>query len=75
MPEVYGGAAFGIATAVMVQMIAESGGGMAPHRRFISIFSVRILLLSGTDEQRTAWLPPLIDGQMPFWRDRTRCRP
>ena len=46
MPEVYGGAALGIAeAAVMMQTIAESGGG-GRRRRFISIFSVRILLLS-----------------------------
>ena len=44
MPEAYGGAALGIAeAALMMQKIAETGGGMAAA--FISIFLGRIRLL------------------------------
>ena len=60
MPEVYGGAALGIAeAAVMVQTIAESGGGMAAASAVhINIFGPHPIVVFGTDEQRAAWLPP-----------------
>jgi len=66
MPEVYGGAALGIAeAAVMMQTIAESGGGMAAASAVhINIFGPHPIVVFGTDEQRAAWLPPLIDGRV-----------
>jgi acyl-CoA dehydrogenase len=66
MPEAYGGAALGIAeAALMMQKIAESGGGMAAASAVhINIFGPHPIVVYGTDEQRAAWLPPLIRGEV-----------
>ncbi len=66
MPEAYGGAALGIAeAAIMMQTIAQSGGGMAAASAVhINIFGPHPIVVYGTDEQRAAWLPPLIGGHV-----------
>jgi acyl-CoA dehydrogenase len=66
MPEAYGGAALGIAeAAIMMQTIAQSGGGMAAASAVhINIFGPHPIVVYGTDEQRAAWLPPLIGGSV-----------
>ena len=66
MPEAYGGAALGIAeAALMMQKIAETGGGMAAASAVhINIFGPHPIVVFGTDEQRSAWLPPLIKGEV-----------
>jgi len=66
MPEAYGGAALGIAdAALMMQKIAESGGGMAAASAVhINIFGPHPIVVYGTDQQRADWLPPLIRGDV-----------
>jgi len=66
MPEAYGGAALGIAeAALMMQKIAETGGGMAAASAVhINIFGPHPIVVYGTEEQRSAWLPPLIKGEV-----------
>ena len=65
-PEAYGGAALGIAeAALMMQKIAETGGGMAAASAVhINIFGPHPIVVYGTEEQRLAWLPPLIKGEV-----------
>jgi acyl-CoA dehydrogenase len=65
MPEAYGGAALGISEASLVmQKIAESGGGMAAASAVhINIFGPHPIVVYGNDEQRSTWLPSLIRGE------------
>ena len=65
MPESYGGAGLGIMeAALMMQTIAESGAAMsgcsAVH---MNIFAPNVIVVFGTDEQKSRMLPPLIKGQ------------
>jgi acyl-CoA dehydrogenase len=65
MPEAFGGSGLGIAeAAVMMQAIAESGGGMggasAVH---MNIFGLNPVVVFGTEEQKARMLPPLIRGE------------
>jgi acyl-CoA dehydrogenase len=65
MPEAYGGSGLGIAeAAVMMQAIAESGaafsGASALH---MNIFGLNPVVVFGTEEQKTRFLPPLIRGE------------
>ena len=65
MPESYGGAGLGIMeAALMMQTIAESGAAMsgcsAVH---MNIFGPNVIVVFGTDEQKSRMLPPLIKGQ------------
>jgi acyl-CoA dehydrogenase len=65
MPEPYGGGGLGITeAAIMMQVIAESGAGMAGAsavRR--SIFGLNPVVVFGTPEQQRRILPPLIAGK------------
>ncbi|OAQ95562.1 acyl-CoA dehydrogenase [Purpureocillium lilacinum] len=65
MPEAYGGSGLGIAeAAVMMQTIAESGGGMtAASAVHINIFGLEPVVRFGTEEQRRRFLRPMIDGK------------
>ena len=60
------GGALGIAeAALMMQKIAETGGGMAAASAVhINIFGPHPIVVYGTEEQRAAWLPPLIRGEV-----------
>ena len=65
MPEKYGGAGLGITeAAIMLQAIAESGAGMSGASAVhMNIWGVNPVVVFGTDEQRSRWLPPLIEGR------------
>ncbi|PHH68327.1 hypothetical protein CDD82_635 [Ophiocordyceps australis] len=65
MPEQYGGAGLGIGeAAVMMQTVAESGGGMAAASAIhMNIFGLEPVVKFGSDEQKQRFLPPLIQGQ------------
>ena len=65
MPEEYGGSGLGITeAALMMKAIAESGAAMsgcsAVH---MNIFGPNVVVVFGTDEQKTRMLPPLIRGE------------
>jgi acyl-CoA dehydrogenase len=65
MPTEVGGAGLGITeAAMMMQTIAESGGGMgAASSVHMNIFGLHPVVVHGTPEQRKRWLPPLIAGE------------
>src|SRR5258708_14350998 len=65
MPEAYGGAGLGIGeAAAMMQAVAQSGAGFsgasAPH---MNIFGLHPGVKVGSDQQKRAFLPPLIRGE------------
>ncbi|RSN71292.1 MULTISPECIES: acyl-CoA dehydrogenase family protein [Actinomadura] len=64
MPEDVGGAGLGIAeAAVMMQAVAESGGGMAAASSVHGpVFSMQPVNLFGTGEQRRRMIPPVLAG-------------
>jgi acyl-CoA dehydrogenase len=65
MPEAYGGAGLGITeAAIMMQAIAESGGGQsAASSVHMNIFGLNPVVVFGTGEQKARMLPPLIRGE------------
>ncbi|PHH88545.1 hypothetical protein CDD83_7412 [Cordyceps sp. RAO-2017] len=65
LPEAYGGSGLGLAeAAVMMQTIAESGGGMAAASAVhINIFGLEPVVRFGTEEQKRRFLPPLAAGR------------
>jgi acyl-CoA dehydrogenase len=65
MPEEYGGAGLGITeAAVMMQAIAEAGGGLsAASSVHMNIFGLNPVVVFGTEEQKQRFLPPLIRGE------------
>jgi acyl-CoA dehydrogenase len=64
MPTEVGGAGLGITeAALMMQSVAESGGGMgAASSVHMNIFGLHPVVVFGTEEQKQRWLPPLIAG-------------
>jgi acyl-CoA dehydrogenase len=69
VPEEYGGSGLGIAeAAVMLQTIAESGGGIAGAQSIhANVYPLQPVVKFASPEQKKRWLPPLLEG-----RDR-RC--
>jgi acyl-CoA dehydrogenase len=65
MPEEYGGAGLGIPeAALMMQTIAQAGGGMsAASAVHMNIFGLNPVVVFGSDEQKRRFLPPLIAGR------------
>lgn len=65
LPQEYGGSELGVSeAAVMMQTIAESGGGMtAASSIHMNIFGLEPVAKFGTEEQKERWLRPLIAGQ------------
>ena len=65
IPEEYGGAGLGIVeAAIMMQAIAESGGGnSAASAVHMNIFGLNPVVKFGTHEQKQKYLPPLIAGE------------
>ncbi|WP_456390654.1 acyl-CoA dehydrogenase family protein [Profundibacter sp.] len=65
MPEEYGGSGLGITeAAIMMQAIAESGGGnSAASAIHMNIFGLNPVVKFGTDDQKKRALPPLISGE------------
>lgn len=65
MPEEHGGAGLGITEAtIMMQAIAESGGGAsAASAVHMNIFGLNPVVVFGSAEQKARMLPPLIEGR------------
>ncbi len=65
IPEEYGGSGLGIAeAAVMMQALAESGGGAsAASAIHMNIFGLNPVVVYGTDAQKKRMLPPLVRGE------------
>lgn len=65
MPEAFGGVGLGITeAALMMQAIAQSGGAMTGASSVhMNIFGLHPVVVFGTEEQKSRWLPPLIAGQ------------
>ncbi|WP_288804169.1 acyl-CoA dehydrogenase family protein [uncultured Novosphingobium sp.] len=65
MPESVGGAGLGITeAAVMMQAVAESGGGMsAASSIHLPVFGLEPVMLYGTEEQQQRMIPPILSGE------------
>jgi acyl-CoA dehydrogenase len=65
IPEKFGGAGLGISEAtVMMQTIAESGGGIAAAQTIhANVYATQPIVKFATATQRERWLPPLIAGE------------
>jgi len=65
MPEVYGGSGLGITeAAIMMQAIAESGGGMsAASGVHMNIFGLQPVVLFGTEDQKARAIPRIVSGE------------
>jgi acyl-CoA dehydrogenase len=65
MPEAVGGAGLGITeAAIMMQAVAESGGGIAASSSIHGpVFSLQPVVLFGTGEQQQRMIPPILRGE------------
>ncbi len=65
MPESVGGAGLGITeAAIMMQAVAESGGGMTAASAIHGpVFGLEPVQLFGTQEQQQRMIPPIISGE------------
>jgi acyl-CoA dehydrogenase len=65
MPEQVGGAGLGITeAAIMMEAVAESGGGMAAASSIHGpVFSLQPIALFGTPEQQQRMIPPVLSGE------------
>ncbi|MCB1689782.1 MAG: acyl-CoA/acyl-ACP dehydrogenase [Halioglobus sp.] len=64
MPETVGGSGLGITeAAIMMQAVAESGGGMAAASSIHGpVFSMQPVELFGNEEQKQRMIPPILSG-------------
>jgi len=65
MPEEYGGSGLGVTEAmIMMHEVARHGGGMAATSSVhINLFGPHPIVVYGTHEQKSRWVPRLIAGQ------------
>ncbi len=65
MPPEYGGAGLGVTeAAIMMQEIGHSAGALAACSTVhINIFGLHSIVRHGTERQKEAWLPAIIDGR------------
>jgi acyl-CoA dehydrogenase len=65
MPEAVGGAGLGITeAAIMMQAVAEAGGGMAAASSIHGpVFSMQPVAIFGTPEQQQRMIPPVLTGE------------
>jgi acyl-CoA dehydrogenase len=65
MPEAVGGSGLGITeAAIMMQAVAEAGGGMTAASSIHGpVFSMQPVSIFGTDEQKQRMIPPVLSGQ------------
>src|SRR5207249_2671136 len=64
MPEEYGGSGLGITEAALgMQAVAQSGAGFSGASAVhMNIFGLHPVVVFGTHEQKSRWLPPIICG-------------
>jgi len=64
MPEAVGGSGLGIAeAAIMMQAVAEAGGGMSAASSIHGpVFGMEPVMLFGTPEQQARMIPPVLSG-------------
>lgn len=64
MPEEYGGSGLGVTeAAVMMHEVANNGGGMAAASSVhINLFGPHPIVVFGTHEQKSEWIPRLVSG-------------
>ena len=64
MPQEFGGSGLGVTeAAIMMQVVGASAGAFAACSTVhINIFGLHSIVKHGTDQQRRAWLPSIIDG-------------
>ncbi len=60
VPEEYGGA--GVGLPELVAVVEEFGGAVAPGPFVPTVMASAIIAATGSAEQRTRWLPGLVDG-------------
>jgi len=65
LPETFGGAGLGVSEAALMMMsISESGGGMtAASCIHMNIFGPMSIAVHGSNEQKSRWLPDIIQGR------------
>ena len=65
MPEEYGGAGLGVTeAALMMHEVANHGGGMAAASTVhINLFGPHPVVVFGTHEQKSEWIPRLVEGK------------
>lgn len=65
MPEAYGGSGLGITeAAIMMQAVAESGGGMTAASSIHGpVFTMQPVELFGNEDQKQRMIPPVINGE------------
>jgi len=65
MPTEYGGAGLGVTeAAIMMHEVASHGGGMsATSTVHINLFGPHPIVVFGTEEQKSRWIPRLIAGE------------
>lgn len=65
MPEEYGGAGLGVTeAAVMMNEVASHGGGMTSASAIhVNLFGPHPIVVKGTPDQKSAWVPRLISGE------------
>lgn len=65
MPQEYGGAGLGVTeAAIMMHEVAGNGGGMAAASTVhINLFGPHPVVVFGTPEQKSEWIPRLVTGQ------------
>ncbi|HUF86661.1 MAG TPA: acyl-CoA dehydrogenase family protein [Thermohalobaculum sp.] len=66
MPEEFGGAGLGVTEAVvMMEAVADSPGAMAAASAIhLNVFGPQAIVKHGTEEQKKAWLPAIIAGDL-----------
>lgn len=65
MPEEYGGSGLGVTeAAIMMHEVANNGGGMAAASTIhINLFGPHPIIVFGSHEQKSEWIPRLVAGQ------------
>jgi len=65
MPEEYGGSGLGVTeAAIMMHEVASHGGGLsAASAVHINLFGPHPIVVKGTPEQKTRWVPRLVAGE------------
>ena len=65
MPEAYGGAGLGVTeAAIVMHAVASHGGAMAAASSIhINMFGPHAMVVHGTHEQKSRWIPRLVTGE------------